>query len=64
MPQATPELRKKFPGYDAEALNVLRQNFTNDRGLIRRKDKNYKPTRREFDAIDYLFQEWDYAYEE
>ena len=64
MPQATDELRAKFPGDDGEALDVLEQNFVVDRtGVIRKKDSAYKPTDREFDAIDYLFQEWDYGYE-
>ena len=64
MPQATPELRAKFPEWDGEALDVIRQNFTVDQGgVIRKKDPKYEPTEREWDAVDYLFQEWDYAYE-
>ena len=63
MPQATDELRAKFPGWDGEALDVIRENFTVNRGgLIYPKVKGYKPTQREDEAIDYLFQEWDYAY--
>jgi hypothetical protein len=63
MPQASNELRAKFPGDDAEALEVLSQNFTEERGVIRPKQKNYTPTQRENEAIDYLFHEWDYVYE-
>lgn len=63
MPQATDELRSKFPGWDSEALDVLRPNFTVARnGVIRPKTSNYEPTERESDAIDYLIQEWDYGY--
>lgn len=63
MPQATDELRDKFPDYDGEALEVIKEHFTVDRtGIIRKKDPNYDPTEREWDAIDYLFQEWDYGY--
>lgn len=64
MPQATPALRRKFPQGDAQALEVLSQNFIVNRGgLIRKAKEKYKPTKREYDAIDYLFQEWDYAYD-
>jgi len=63
MPQATDELREKFPGSDSEALEVIATNFLVDRGgVIRKRDPKYKPTVREYDAIDYLFQEWDYGY--
>ncbi len=62
MPQAPDSLRKKFPGSDREALAVLKENFTETKGLISKKLATYKPTRREWDAVDYLIQEWDYAY--
>jgi len=62
MPQASDELREKFPGYDAEALEVIAANFTETRGLIRRKSSSYLPNQREWDAVDYLIQEWDYVY--
>lgn len=63
MPQASKRLRNEFPGGDSEALEVLEANFIVDRtGLIHRKDVNYMPTGREWDAVDYLFHEWDYAY--
>lgn len=66
MPQATDELRAKFPGWDQEAQEVLGTNFTlhyPSVGIIRKRDPKYKPTEREWDAVDYLIQEWDYAYE-
>jgi hypothetical protein len=63
MPQASDELRAKFPGWDDEALAVLEENFTENRGVIRPKTAGYVPTDREKDAIDYLFQEWDYEYQ-
>jgi hypothetical protein len=63
MPQASDELRAKFPGWDDEALAVLEENFTENRGVIRPKTVGYVPTDREKDAIDYLFQEWDYEYQ-
>lgn len=64
MPQATDELRAKFPGWDAEAMEVLEKNFICSKGgVYRKKDPNYEPTQREWDAIDYMWQEWDYGYE-
>jgi len=62
MPQATQELRDKFPGHDAEAFEVLKANFNDHAGIIYPKVKGYQPTERESDAIDYLFHEWDYGY--
>lgn len=65
MPQAPPELRAKFPGSDAEAEKVLRPNFTihfPSVGIISKRDSAYKPNAREWDAVDYLIQEWDYDY--
>jgi len=62
MPQASPALRKKFPGSDAQALKVLQANFVDQKGVIAPKRKGYTPTPRENDAIAYLFHEWDYAY--
>lgn len=63
MPQASPELRAKFPGSDAEAMAVLEKNFMQSKGIFRKKEPNYQPTQREWDAIDYMFQEWDYGYD-
>lgn len=62
MPQATPELAAKFPGDDQEALEVLEANFIERAGVFCKKDPKYQPTEREWDAIDYLFHEWDYGY--
>lgn len=44
------------------AWDILDANFTDEAGLITRKDPNRTPTEREFDAIDHLCAEWDYAY--
>lgn len=63
MPQASAELRAKFPNHDQEAWDVLREHFTDAAGVIKLKDAGYKPTMREFEAIDYLCDEWDYAWE-
>jgi len=68
MPRWRPENRFFKMGDDCnaefEALRVLRVNFTEKAGVFHRRDRNYQPTLDEFDAIDYLFWEWDYAYEE
>lgn len=63
MPQASEELRAKFPGSDQQAFEVIRNNFDVSRaGMICPKVQGYKPTAEEWDAIDYLFYEWDYGY--
>jgi hypothetical protein len=63
MPQASEELRVKFPGWDEEAHAVLEANFTEKAGIFRPKIKGYKPTPREDEALDYMFHEWNYGYE-
>ena len=62
MPQATSELQAKFPGCDTEALDVLGDDVTIVRGVIRPK-QGVILTQRQYDAVEYLFQEWDYAFE-
>lgn len=62
MPQATQQLRDKFPGGDREALTVLEANFKHDAGVFTKKTHGYVPTEREWDALDYLLDEWDYGY--
>lgn len=64
MPSAPPDLQDKFPGYDKEALNVIAKNYTVDKGfVIRPKTAGYEPTERENDALNYLWLEWDFAFE-
>lgn len=63
MPQASDALRREFPDGDAEALQVISENFVVDRtGIIYPKQEGYTPTPRENSALDYLFYEWDYEY--
>lgn len=62
MPQASDELRAMFED-DSVAWEALGQNFYDDRGMIRRKDKTARPTDHQFNAIDYLCDEWDYGWE-
>lgn len=64
MPSAPDWLRDRFPGGDREALDILDANFVETAGMFRKKEAGYVPTVREWEAIDYLFREWDYAYEE
>lgn len=63
MPQASPKLRAKFPGGDREAWAVLIPNFGHRLFVIYPKVSTHKITKREGDAIDYLFHEWDYMYD-
>jgi hypothetical protein len=62
MPQAPAALRAKFPGSEVEAWEVLEKNFTDTKGVIRKKDPDYQPTKREMETLDYLWLEWDYTY--
>ena len=62
-PQATDELRAKFPDDAQEAFAVIDTNFLTTRdGIIYPKIVGYQTTERESDAIDYLCDEWDYVY--
>lgn len=72
MPQASDELRAKFPAHDEQAREVLgldhepveERRWTETGGWIRptRQSSLDTMTEREGDAIDYLVDEWDYAY--
>jgi hypothetical protein len=62
MPQASDELRALFED-DGVAWWILGENFTDDKGIIRRKDRSIRPTALQFSAIDYLCDEWDYIWE-
>jgi hypothetical protein len=64
MPQASDALRAKFPGSDTEAFEVLEPFCTIDKGHIRPKSVEHlaRFTQREYDAVDYLFEEWDYGW--
>lgn len=65
MPAAAPELQAKFPDGDQEAIDVIRENFVwrDPNFVIRKKDPKYQPTQREYDAIQYLADEWDWSYD-
>ena len=62
MPQASKELRAMFED-DGAAWKELGSNFCDDKGVIRRRDKTVEPTPKQFFAIDYLCDEWDYEWE-
>jgi len=63
MPQANDELRAMFED-DQVALNVIDKNFVIAKGfVIRPRVEDYKPTEYEGNAIDYLCDEWDFAYD-
>jgi len=55
------DMHDQFPN-DADAWAVLKDNFTDNAGLITKKDPMYRASVREMDAIDYLCDEWDYSY--
>lgn len=43
------------------ALELISKNFTDTGGLLQPK-KDYVPTKEDYEAIDYLCNEWDYGY--
>lgn len=47
---------------DSDAESVLKDNFDIERGVITDKRSGYRPTDRELEAIQYLCEEWDFAY--
>ena len=62
MPQASDELRKRWGIAPEKALRVLRGRFDIDNGLIRPKPAVFVQDE-EYSAIDFLCDEWDYAYD-
>lgn len=63
MPQTTPERAARWPGMDSQAINYL-----NYAGFTLRKDWcwtppsiNHRLTEKEYDAVLYLIQEWDFG---
>jgi hypothetical protein len=64
MPSGPPELWKYFPNGDGDALKAIAENYVVGKGfVIRPKIAGYKPTDIENKALDFLFFEWDYAFE-
>lgn len=51
----------EWDGDDFDALRHLSANFTDTAGVIQPKP-GYSPTSKDYAAIDYLCNEWDYAY--
>jgi hypothetical protein len=61
MPQARAELAEVWD--QSLALIEISKNFNDRQGWISKKDPQYTMTDKEADAIEYLCDEWDYAYE-
>ncbi|WP_155635561.1 hypothetical protein [Burkholderia territorii] len=60
MPQATEELREEWT--DTTALEWLAGNFRWPGGMIRAR-KGYVPTEKDMRAVQYMCEEWDFAWE-
>lgn len=66
MPQASPDLRAKFPDSDSQAIGQLE-----DHGYVLTKDWLWVPpdgvrsyddmTQDDYDALTYLVHEWDFG---
>lgn len=44
------------------ALKIIQPIFNDQNGWLSLKDATYEPTRLEWEAVDYLCDEWDYAF--
>lgn len=63
MPQGPDYLQEEF-GDDSNALAVIDTNYIVDKGfIIRPKVAGYRATALENRALDYLWLEWDFAFE-
>ncbi|MDN7489451.1 hypothetical protein QZM35_17220 [Burkholderia sp. AU45274] len=60
MPQATDDLREEWT--DSTALEWLAGNFRWPGGMIRVR-AGYMPTKKDLRAIQYMCDEWDFAYD-
>lgn len=60
MPQASDELRAKFPT-DRDAFAVLGDRYSYDQGGMIHRHIGVTPTEHELEAIQYLVEEWDYG---
>ncbi len=65
MPQASDELRAAWPGMDTEALEHLaaRGWYMQPFGVYRRPKHAHVISLREYSALEYLCDEWDYAFD-
>ena len=63
MPQATDELREEWDGPDDQKA----MGFLRDAGYVLNRDWTWsspegrEPTEKEWSAIDFMFQEWDFG---
>ena len=60
MPQASEELREEWT--DSTALEWLAGNFRWPGGMIRVR-QGYVPTAKDMRAVQYMVEEWDFAWE-
>ncbi len=63
MPQASLETMKAWPHGQDKALQLLRTNFKDVSGTFTERHADYKMTSEEEAAIQYMIEEWDYAYQ-
>ena len=60
MPQASEELREEWT--DSTALEWLAGNFRWPGGMIRVR-QGYMPTAKDMRAVQYMVEEWDFAWD-
>lgn len=62
MPSTTPERAARWPGGDAQACIYLRTGGFRWPGGMIQHPEGREPTEREWDAIAYLCEEWDFCW--
>ncbi len=63
MPSAPPYLQEMFDN-DSVALAIIGEHYSVGKGfVIRPRTPGYKATTQEEHALDYLWLEWDFAFE-
>ena len=63
MPSTTSKRASRWPGGDFEAMKFLREAGYRWPGGVIKRVKGRPPTEREWDAILYLIEEWDFGWE-
>ena len=64
MPRAHPDIARLFE-HDLEAWTILKiKGWTCCDFVLRKSSPDYEPSEIEWQAVQYLCDEWDWAYEE
>ncbi len=65
MPQASKKVDDNFKGDQTDAFDTIQEHYSISRGgVIYPDESNHTMTDKEYWAIRYLIEEWDYGYDE